>query len=65
MDGGIWQAVVHGVAKESDTTERLSIGGKLFERPGAPYASQLGGVLGALSTPAQPRGWGHAASPRP
>ena len=23
MDGGAWQAAVHGVAKESDTTEQL------------------------------------------
>ena len=24
MDGGAWQAIVHGVAKESDMTEQLS-----------------------------------------
>ena len=24
MDRGTWQAIVHGVAEESDTTERLS-----------------------------------------
>ena len=24
MDRGAWQAIVHGVAKESDTTERLN-----------------------------------------
>ena len=26
MDGGAWWATVHGVAKESDTTERLTSG---------------------------------------
>ena len=25
MDGGAWWATAHGVAKESDTTERLSM----------------------------------------
>ena len=25
MDRGAWQVIVHGVAKESDTTERLHI----------------------------------------
>ena len=24
MDGGVWQATVHGVCKESDMTEQLS-----------------------------------------
>ena len=24
MDKGAWQAIIHGVAKESDTTERLT-----------------------------------------
>ena len=30
MDSGAWWAIIHGVAKESDTTERLSIHGDLF-----------------------------------
>ena len=29
MDSGAWWAIIHGVAKESDTTERLSIHGDL------------------------------------
>ena len=29
MDRGAWGAMVHGVAKESDTTERLTLGRQL------------------------------------
>ena len=28
MDGGVWQATVHGGHKESDTSERLSMHAK-------------------------------------
>ena len=31
MDRGTWQATVHGVAKESDTTGRLSLFHLLFQ----------------------------------
>ena len=30
MDSGAWWAIIHGVAKESDTTERLSVHGDLW-----------------------------------
>ena len=45
MDRGTWRATVHGVAKESDTTERLNKSQTLghLERP-----QMLPGTLAAL-----------------
>ena len=41
MDGGAWLAAVHGVAKESDTTERLHFHFHALEKEMATHSSVL------------------------
>ena len=41
MDGGAWWAAVHGVAKESDTTERLHFHFYALEKEMATHSSVL------------------------
>ena len=45
MDRGAWQATVHGVTKESDTTERLSIHALLFKKQSKTKFNFIAGAL--------------------
>ena len=51
MDGGAWWAAVHGVAEESDTTERLHFHFHALEKEMATHSSVLAWRIPGMGEP--------------